>query len=358
MSQLIVEVCEVNDVIPHPNADRLEILIIKGWRVVAQKNFLKKGDKCVYFPPDSVMTPELAERLNITKYLSPLPKNSDGTRDDGLRVKAARLRGESSFGTIMECENPEWEIGTDVKDFYNIRKFEPVEKQVGADAEIDDPAFHKYTSIENIRNFPNVIKEGEEVVINEKIHGKNFRMGLVRANGNDNMEFMVGSHNVRLKELNYKGQKSEFWSAFDQNAKDLLTYFSEGIRNVIIFAELYGQVQDMSYGIKGFDYRAFDIAVDGNYLDYDTKMGLFSKFNIKTPPLLYEGPFSWKLVEELTIGDTQLCELEKAGPFKGREGIVITPKIERFEFEKNLGRVILKSISADYLARKGGTEFH
>ena len=33
MSQLIVEVCEVNDVLPHPNADRLEILIIKGWRV-------------------------------------------------------------------------------------------------------------------------------------------------------------------------------------------------------------------------------------------------------------------------------------------------------------------------------------
>lgn len=171
MSQLIVEVCEVNDVLPHPNADRLEILIIKGWRVVAQKNFLKKGDKCVYFPPDSVMTPELAERLNITKYLSQLPVNSDGTRDSGLRVKAACLRGESSFGTIMECENPDWEIGTDVKDFYNIRKFEPVEKQIGADAEVDDPAFHKYTSIENIRNFPNVIKDGEEVAILEKING-------------------------------------------------------------------------------------------------------------------------------------------------------------------------------------------
>ena len=188
------------------------------------------------------------------------------------------------------------------------------------------------------------------------VHNCNFRMGLIRTN--DNMEFMVGSHNVRLKEFNSKGQKSEFWSVFNQNAKDLLNHLSEDINNVIIFAELYGQVQDMNYGLKGFDYRAFDISINGNYLDHNTKMDLFAKFNIEIPPILYEGPFSWNLIEELTIGNTQVCKLDEAGRFKGREGIVITPKIERLEFEKNLGRVILKSISADYLSRKNATEFH
>lgn len=357
MSTLIVEVCEVDDVLVHPHADRLEILIIKGWRVVAQKDFLKKGDKCVYFPPDSVMTEEFADKLNIKKYLSILPKGTDGTRQEGFRVRATVLRGECSFGTIMECENPEWEIGKNVMEYYGITKFEPLEKQLDAEAEEDHPAFHHYTSIENIRNFPEVIKTGEEVIINEKIHGKNLRFGLIRCD--EGMTFMAGSHNLRLKEINFKGNTNEFWKVFDEKAKDLLSFLSEGNKSIIIFAELFGQVQDMTYGMSGFDYRAFDISVDRKYLSYDEKKQLFDNFKIQMPPFLYRGSFSWDLVEQLTPGPTELCEPEKAGKFKGREGVVITPVVERLDFDLGgSGRVIVKSISAEYIARKGGTEFH
>jgi RNA ligase (TIGR02306 family) len=171
MSTLVVEVCEVSEILPHENADNLEILVIKGWKVIAQKNFLKAGDKCVYFPPDSVMSHALAERLNIVKYLSPLAKNLDGTRPDGLRVRATRLRGISSYGTIMECENPEWPVGHDVMEHYGISKYEPPIKLSDGDAAPDHPALHRYTGIENIGNFPNILKEGEEVIYTEKIHG-------------------------------------------------------------------------------------------------------------------------------------------------------------------------------------------
>ena len=44
-------------------------------------------------------------------------------------------------------------------------------------------AFHGYTEIENIRNFPDVLQPGEEVVITEKLHGKNCRLGLIRVPG-------------------------------------------------------------------------------------------------------------------------------------------------------------------------------
>ena len=37
--------------------------------------------------------------------------------------------------------------------------------------------------IENYRNFPELIAEGEEVVFTEKIHGKNCRLGLIRTPG-------------------------------------------------------------------------------------------------------------------------------------------------------------------------------
>jgi hypothetical protein len=64
-------------------------------------------------------------------------------------------------------------------------------------------------------------------------------------------------------------------------------------------------------------------------------------------------------VEEHTYGPTTLCPPESAGRFSGREGCVVTPVRERYSPELGgSGRVILKSISADYLARKGGTEEH
>ena len=45
MSTLVVEVCEVKAVYPHPNADALEFITVKGWPVIVQKALgLKPGD--------------------------------------------------------------------------------------------------------------------------------------------------------------------------------------------------------------------------------------------------------------------------------------------------------------------------
>lgn len=79
MSELVVEVCEVLDVKPHPNADRLELIQVKGWDVVVQKDLLKVGDPVVYFPPDSVLTEDLADRLGIRKYLVPVKRDGSVT---------------------------------------------------------------------------------------------------------------------------------------------------------------------------------------------------------------------------------------------------------------------------------------
>ena len=50
MSELIVEVVEIEDVLEHPNADRLEIAQVKGWACVVQKGLFSRGDKAVYLP--------------------------------------------------------------------------------------------------------------------------------------------------------------------------------------------------------------------------------------------------------------------------------------------------------------------
>lgn len=365
MSTLVVEVCEVKSVYPHPQADALEFVTVKGWQVIVQKALgLQAGQKVVYFPPDSVLPVELAERLGISKYLSPLPREIDGTRKPGLRVRAARLRGEPSYGTIDHAVDPSWEVGRDVKEFYGVTKFEPPVRPTDGDSLPPLASFHRYSDIENIRNFPDVLRPGEEVVITEKLHGKNCRLGLVRVpgEGGDSFEFVAGSNDVRRKEVDLKGRPSDFWSPMTEPVRDLMRHVSDGRHSVVLFGELYGSgVQDMAYGLgngaKGF--RAFDIARDGNYLDFDEKAALFARFGVESVPHLFRGPFSWQAVEEQTYGPTTMCPTDLAGRFQGREGCVVTPVEERYDPDLGGdGRVVFKSISADYLARKGGTEEH
>jgi ATP-dependent RNA circularization protein (DNA/RNA ligase family) len=114
----------------------------------------------------------------------------------------------------------------------------------------------------------------------------------------------------------------------------------------------------MAYGFSGKSFRAFDIAVNNKYLSYDVKKELLEKFGVEMVPILYRGPFNKETLELHTSGPTTMCETKAAGKFAGREGIVCTPTVEVPYCRVLNGRRIVKSVSADYLARKGGTEFH
>jgi len=363
MSKLIVEVCPVLEVNAHPNADRLEILRIKGWDVVAQKNLVKAGDHVVYFPPDSVLSEDLADRLNIRKYLAPVKKDGEVV---GYRVMAARLRGVASYGTIDHLVPDGKGAGEDLADYFGVTKYEPPVKDVAGDQEPDHPLFHRYTNIENIRNYPNVLQEGEEVVLTEKLHGSNGRVGyidtepglhMLRESGRPIL--MGGSHSVRRKEYDAAGKRSMYWKPVEDPK---FVQMLDGLRpagNVVVFFEIFGSgVQDMAYGHANGSkaYRVFDIAINGRYVDADEKEKWCRLFDVPMVPILYRGPFSWGVVESLTNGPTTMCKPEEAGKFKGREGVVITPVKERTD--PSIGRVILKSISVDYLSRKNGTDSH
>ena len=52
----LTEILEVND---HPNADRLDVVTVYGFQVVAKKGQYQPGDKVIYIPIDSILSPEL-----------------------------------------------------------------------------------------------------------------------------------------------------------------------------------------------------------------------------------------------------------------------------------------------------------
>lgn len=118
----------ITDIQPIPDADKIEVATILGWRVVIAKadNF-KIGDKVVYIEIDS----KVPERPEF-EFL----------RDRKFRVRTIRLRGQYSQGLIVPMsilKNKDYEVGTDVTKelgitYYvpedNIRKAEKVPKSV------------------------------------------------------------------------------------------------------------------------------------------------------------------------------------------------------------------------------------
>lgn len=387
MSTLIVEVCTVDSIEPHPNADRLAIATVKGWKTAVSMNpetgetFLKAGDKCIYFPPDAVLpsklalTPEEGGRLGVANYCSRLPKQPDGTQPDGFRVRAARLRSVSSFGTIdkirPELGDSDWEVGTDVAEYFGITKYVPPVKTVTGDAAPDHPLFHAYTEIENINNFPTGIPDGTIISISEKIHGTNCRIGLILADpeqvpdnvvelGGKDYVFVAGSHRVNRKEFDASGRRSMYWEPLTDHLKQIMfacvrdqEYEGVDVKSLVIFGEIFGPgVQDMTYGVENKTFRIFDIAVNGTYLD--TYIDGLSKDDYV--PELYCGAYSREIVDQFVDGPTTVCSEDINGSkFKGREGIVVRSVREQ-NSPAHLGRMIFKAVSADYLGRKGAQD--
>jgi len=384
-SSLIIEVCKIDEIITHGSADRLEIAIVKGWQCVVPKGQYQKNDKIIYIPIDAMIPYELSEELGITKYLSNPKKDIDG-KVISSRVRTAKLRGIISQGVLMDLPDPSWNVGKDVKDILRITKYEPVCRSGFGTRHYKHkgklprwqlktvPGFDKYTHIQNFKNFPNVIKEEEEVIINEKLHGTSFRSAKLEVPISffpfkertililkrflnqisfgqfkyENFRFLVGSHNYNLRNIN----KEQNWEIKN-------TYWKIAIREMLekrlknneeIFGEIYGKgIQKLLYDspndikIKYFDMK---IKVENGfmkYLDWDDFVRRCQKENFPIVPVLYRGPFKKEILIKLSQGKSILGN-------NIREGVVVKPVIERTDFR--LGRVILKYFNDEYLITK------
>lgn len=367
MSTNFVEIVCIDELVKHENADKLEIAKIKGTQVVVPKDVFVPGQPVVYFPPDMLIPEEFAVKVGVHKYL----KHAiwDGIYSTACRVGATRLRGVPSYGFVISLADahlaidmPGYEVGSDVTEHFGAdvtqkfkaKKYTPPVRIRPEDMEPENLIFHKYTDIEHWWRYQNVLEEGELVRITEKIHGTNSRVGVINTDGD--FKFMGGSHRVIRKQYNAAGELSAYWRPFEDGAvMELINDLCDAKHNVVLFGEIYGKyVQDMDYG-TAFGYRVFDCSVDGVYLDWEQLVVACVAHGVPTVPVLYTGPYSKALVEQYTHGPTTVAEPDQIGSaFKGREGIVITPCKERFS--AILGRVILKSVSADYIGRKGGTD--
>lgn len=403
MANFEVLVRKIDGIEPIANADAIEVARIMGYQCVVKKGEFKAGDVVVYIPEQAIVPNWLLKKLGLEGKLS---------GSNGDRVKAIRLRGVVSQGIVVPIEvegnnndatagvwmknpgvehdvttgdwisfgsgspswgwKPEEVVGLDVTKALGIVKWEP-EVPAGMAGEFFYAGVGKVCpkfDVENFKNFPNVLQGGEDVEFTEKIHGTCTVYTYSRDIDDRafNKHWFVTSKGQGAKGLAlYDNEKNRTSNVYVRVAleNDLFSKFEKAaeimgiVGQFTVFGESFGSgVQDLAYGLANGKkaFRGFDVWIgepsNGRYMDIDEKARFFEAGGVEMVPVLYRGPFSLDVMKKYTDGKETVSGQEACI----REGIVIRVAKERYDME--LGRVMLKSVSADYLLRKGGTEFN
>lgn len=319
MSEWKVQVVRVRKLEKHPNADRLLMTKVFDYPVLTAVGEFQEGDLAVYCPVDSVVPADDPRWAFLKGH---------------HRIKAKRLRGVFSMGLLTKAEHGMVE-GEIVAERLRITKYEPPEPMtMGGDNEKCPFDFPVYTDIEGLRRWPDVLKEGEEVQLTEKIHGANARYvwHLDR--------LWSGSHTgVKKPDPNNLWWKAAYEAALEEVLKKA--------SGIAFYGEVYGQVQDLKYGHTrgGSASLLFFDALElrtRRYLDVDEFERLAQELGLRVVPRLYRGPWSMSLAE-MAEGKTLISNDHV------REGFVVRPVRERFD--ERIQRVILKRHGEGYLTR-------
>ena len=225
-------------------------------------------------------------------------------------------------------------------------KYEPPLRAAANDAAPPHPLFERYTEIENLRNVPRMFRPDEQVIVTEKIHGANCRVGLVEG------EWMAGSHKLR-RTRPADLRSSPYWlPVADECMVALLTDLATTTHQVIVYGEVYGRLQKLTYGLpRGLAFRAFDLYVDGRYLDAAEFFEACERHGVVTVPRLWAGPFGQLDLKPVAEGPTAIT-----GGDHYREGVVVRPAIERHD--PALAGIIGKYLSDTYLIEGVEDEAH
>ncbi|NBQ69349.1 MAG: RNA ligase (ATP) [Nitrosomonadaceae bacterium] len=326
----LASIQRVVDVQRHPNADKLDIIRVLGWQLVAKRDQFAVGDLCCYVELDSVL-PEKPE----FEFL----------RARSFRVKTIRLRGTISQGIAFSLNEVlpvgGFTEGDDVTDLIGVKKYvHPLELTTGGDAISGFPHFIPQTDETRIQSVPTVLERhrGQLFEMTEKLEGCSATYAVY-----DN-EFYVCGRTQRLADK----PNSLYWHiAHKLEIEKRLR--AEGW-NVAVQGEIVGpKVQGNWYELGELDFHVFNYFLPDQhrYCDgCDLASAVNNRLGLKTVPYLGQVTLN-HTVDQLVQLATRKSLLK---PDKWLEGIVFRPVKEQRDIE--LGRLSFKVINAEYLLTK------
>jgi RNA ligase (TIGR02306 family) len=370
MSKLEILVVKIDAVHKHPNADRLDFARVGGYWVVTGKGEYKVGDNAIYFPIDSILP------IGLQGFLFSGTKMK--LKDN--RVRAAKIRGHVSQGLLASADSimdyfisikkvHRVGVGDDLTKALQVTKHEPSIKAprgmnnvAGKTKRYCHENFRKYTSINHLQKFDTLFKDGENVLVTEKLHGTNFRAGWVPYKPRTlwarfkkfirydkrSWEFVVGSHNVQTT--------MELDNVYSRIAKEhhLISAIPLG---QVWYGEIIGSgIQanyDYGYGPGMIDVFFMDVMLTklGTYMNFENAKYCVECQGEKMVPstsVPYNLANIHKLLNTLSIHSSVDANTLK-------EGYVVRSVRE----DRTLGqRRILKLLAERFLLQKGNTDFH
>lgn len=374
MSEFKVPYTTIIRISEHNNADSLELAWVYGFQIVVKKNKYKAGDRIIFIPPNSVLPMKLEELLFPQGSKIVLHKH---------RLREIRIRGLQSQGMIVDPITIKDLINInvlvpeeDLSEILGITKYEPpvpgfaqtIGKNKQRNKKADHTLFHAYNGVENIKWYPDLFQEGEEVVIQEKLHGTSSRAAILPfqpyslftkilnyLNLLPKYEKLYASNNVQIsRKSSYKGFYSD-------------DIYGEIFRKINVFKKIkpdetiYGEIvgpsiqKNYTYGFKEHHFILFDVKIlqeDGKqkWLNPEEVEAYAKERGFDFIPVLYRGPYNKELAYSLTKGPSVLCPQQKV-----REGIVIK---SRYNYDVEGNKKSVKWLNEVFLDDKSNTEHH
>lgn len=259
------------------DADRIELIKVLGWNVIAKKDQFQVGDFCIYIPIDTLVDASRPYFSNLRSEKNP---------DTLVRIKTAKIRGVFSQGLVLpiSCINlnsDEIYEGNDVSEILGVKKYEKenILTMQGVNTyNIPFPTeYISKTDEDNLKTKPNCLNEflNKEIYITKKLDGSS--MTLIKT---DN-KFLVCSRNLILEEGSVMYQY-----VLREKLKEKLLEQSE---NLAIQGEFCGpKVNGNQLGLKDYEFYVFNIKnLDtNNYFGLDEMQEFCLKLGIKMVPVL------------------------------------------------------------------------
>lgn len=339
---------------PIEGADNIELIGVLGWVCIAKKNEFQEGDLAVYIEIDS-LCPAKDERFSFLenrKYkIKTMKLGKFNVISQGIALpvtKFQELRGKK--------------VGTDVTELLGIVYAAPQEQEEKSDIALEalkkkklvkKPLikammryawFRKLLALlvvdkkEQKKQYPNWIVKTDETrientpkhleskdawVVTEKLDGTSCTYAVNRR-GKRKYEFYICSRNQRIldKHQNANQGVNIYWKLAEKyQIKDILTSFAKqnGYRKVVLQGEGIGNVQGNPYQLKGDEFYAFNLIIEGQRLGTVEMSKICKELKLKHVPIIdteYYLPKTMQEMKEAAEGKSVV------NPAVKREGLV------------------------------------
>lgn len=314
------------EVFKHYNSDNLSIGKVGTYQVVfnTEQGGYKTGDAVVFIPEKSILPDNL--KIHWESFLKGSDKN---------RVGSVRLRGELSQGILLKESEAKkimgeiidtFEIGSDISQALNIKKYEPPipVSLMGTVKPFNNLPFFRKHDCEHFSTNIDFISLPVNIIVTEKLHGSQVSIYV-----NKNKEVTLTSKGLANRGVSIiEDETNTYWKALKNTLNiDSFPY----THDFQIFGEVIPVQKGYSYGQEKPILKIFRYLENGKDVPFNLMPKVVQKNFV---PIIFQGNIEHRehlkvFLRNLAEGNEQVSGKE----LHIREGVVVSSLDREYNFQ-------------------------